>query len=159
MRAEVDINEIDIAKVALGAPARVIPDAYPDRSFDANLVKIYPEADRQKGTVKVEVSINHPDLTIVKPEMSVRVNFSTGDATRADRKPTLLVPKKAIMIEGESSYVWTIRDGAAARVSIKRGRELEDGVEVRDGLNDGDLIIVEPPPGLKEGQKVVAKPA
>ncbi len=157
MRAEVDINEIDIAKVALGAPARVIPDAYPDRSFDANLVKIYPEADRQKGTVKVEVRLNHPDLAIVKPEMSVRVNFSTL-ATRAGQRPTLLVPKKAIMTEGEASYVWTIRDGAAERVPIKRGRELEDGVEVRDGLNDGDPVIVEPPPGLKEGQKVVSKP-
>src|SRR5690349_15416524 len=33
MRAEVDINEIDIAKVGLGAPAKVIPDAYPDRAF------------------------------------------------------------------------------------------------------------------------------
>lgn len=158
MRAEVDINEIDIAKVALGAPARVIPDAYPDRSFDANLVKIYPEADRQKGTVKVEVRINHPDMAIVKPEMSVRVNFST-DATRSDQKPTLLVPKKAIMTEGGASYVWTIRDGAASRVPIKRGRELEDGVEVREGLNDGDTVIVEPPPGLKEGQKVMAKAA
>jgi RND family efflux transporter MFP subunit len=158
MRAEVDINEIDIAKVTLGAPARVIPDAYPDRAFDANLVKIYPEADRQKGTVKVEVRLNHPDLAIVKPEMSVRVNFSAS-AVRTEQKPALLVPKKAIMTEDHASYVWTIRDGAAARLPIKRGRELEDGVEVRDGLNDGELIIVEPPPGLKQGQKVVPKPA
>ena len=158
MRAEVDINEIDIAKVAMGAPARVIPDAYPDRPFDANLVKIYPEADRQKGTVKVEVRINHPDLAIIKPEMSVRVNFSTG-ATRGDHKPTLLVPKKAIATEGVSSYVWTIHNGIAGRASIRRGREFEEGVEVKEGLEDGDVVIIEPPPGLKEGQKVDAKPA
>jgi RND family efflux transporter MFP subunit len=156
MRAEVDINEIDIAKVGLGAPAKVIPDAYPDRAFDATLVKIYPEADRQKGTVKVEVSINHPDLAIIKPEMSARVNFSTGP-TRADEKPMLLVPKKAIVTEGGTQYVWMIRSGNAERVPIKRGRELEDGVEVREGLNDGDLVIVEPPSGLKEGQQVLAK--
>ena len=104
------------------------------------------------------MSINHPDLAIVKPEMSVRVNFSTS-ATRADQRPTLLVPKKAIVPEGGESYVWTIRDGAAARVPIKRGRELEDGVEVREGLSDGDIVIVEPPAGLKEGQKVVPKAA
>jgi len=79
MRAEVDINESDIARVALGNPAIVVPDAYPDRSFRASLVKIYPDADRQKGTVKVEVKISHPDLRIVKPEMSAKVSFlSTG---------------------------------------------------------------------------------
>ena len=80
MRAEVDINEVDIAKVALGSPAQVIPDAYPDRPFDARLVKIYPEADRQKGTVKVEVGILKPNLAIIKPEMSVRVSFSVAPA-------------------------------------------------------------------------------
>ena len=159
MRAEVDINESDIAKVdARERRQASYPTLTRTSSFDANLVKIYPEADRQKGTVKVEVRLNHPDMAIVKPEMSVRVNFSTG-ATRADQRPTLLVPKKAIMTEGDASYVWTIRDGAAERVPIKRGRELEDGVEVREGLSDGDLVIVEPPPGLKAGEKVVAKPA
>ena len=31
----------------------------------------YPEADRQKATVKVEVKIRQPDLAMIKPEMSV----------------------------------------------------------------------------------------
>src|SRR6266480_227886 len=42
MRAEVDINEVDIAKVSLGSHAIVVPDAYADRSFEASLVKLYP---------------------------------------------------------------------------------------------------------------------
>src|SRR5262244_4571284 len=75
MRAEVDINESDIAKVSLGMPAVVIPDSYPQAHFDATLVKIYPEADRQKATVKIEVQIREPNLGIIKPEMSVRANF------------------------------------------------------------------------------------
>jgi RND family efflux transporter MFP subunit len=84
MRAEVDINEADIAKVALGSRATVIPDAYSDRRFDAFLVKIYPEADRQKGTVKVEVRIEKPDLLVVKPEMSVKVSFLGAVATSTE---------------------------------------------------------------------------
>src|SRR5216684_7107919 len=75
MRAEVDINEAEIAKVAMGSPATVVPDAYPDRRFNASLVKIYPAADRQKGTVKIEVQIDKPDLQVTKPEMSVKVSF------------------------------------------------------------------------------------
>jgi RND family efflux transporter MFP subunit len=156
MRAEVDINEADISKVAIGSAAKVVPDAYPDRSFDATLVKIYPEADRQKGTVKVEVSIHHPDLSIIKPEMSTKVSFSAG-STRGDDKPLLLVPRKAVVSDGNAAWVWTVRNGTAQRVAIKRGRDLEDGVEVREGLNDGDLVIIEPPAALKDGEKVVSK--
>src|SRR5713226_8725303 len=54
MRAEVDINEADIAKVGIGSPVVVALDSYPDKQFDAVLVKVYPAADRQKGTVKIE---------------------------------------------------------------------------------------------------------
>ncbi len=156
MRAEVDINEADISKVAIGAAARVVPDAYPDRSFDATLVKIYPEADRQKGTVKVEVSIHNPDLSIIKPEMSAKISFSAVGA-RAEGKALLLVPKKAVVSYGNAAYVWIVRNGIAERVAIKRGRELEDGVEVREGLDDGDQVIIEPPADLKAGEKVVSK--
>jgi HlyD family secretion protein len=67
MRCEVDINESDIAKVKMGRPATVISDVYPGNPFPAQIVKIYPEADRQKGTVKVEVHILQPDLKIISP--------------------------------------------------------------------------------------------
>src|SRR5216683_310626 len=75
MRAEVDITEADIAKVRIGSPAAVALDSYPDKQFDAALVKVYPAADRQKGTVKIEVQISRPDLQIIKPEMSAKVSF------------------------------------------------------------------------------------
>jgi RND family efflux transporter MFP subunit len=156
MRAEVDINEVDISKVAIGAPARVIPDAYPDRSFDATLVKIYPEADRQKGTVKVEVSIQKPDLRIIRPEMSARVNF-LDSAAASGKQPLLLVPKKAVITEGQASFVWTVRDGEARKVAVQRGGDFEGGVAIRHGLTDGDLVIVDPPPNLAEGQKVLSQ--
>ena len=69
----------------------------------------------------------------------------------------LLVPKKALISDGNAVSVWTVRNGAAERVAIKRGRDLEAGVEVKQGLNDGDLVIIDPPADLKDGQKVAAK--
>src|SRR5438552_3759539 len=119
MRAEVDINEADIAKVAFGSPASVVPDAYAGRRFDAKLVKVYPEADRQKGTVKVEVQIDNPDLQIIKPEMSVKVSFLEGRSV-ATEDPGVTVPKSAVKTEGTKSYVWTVHDSTVRRVPIVR---------------------------------------
>jgi RND family efflux transporter MFP subunit len=155
MRCEVDINESDIAKVTMGTPATVIPDAYPDNPFPAQVVKIYPEADRQKGTVKVEVKILQPDLKIIKPEMSAKVTFQSIMTTKA-AAPMVLVPKKAIVTEGSANSVWVVRNDSAHTVSIVTGREFQDGVEVRQGLSGGETVIVVPPPTIHEGQPVTA---
>lgn len=153
LRCEVDINESDIAKVTMGTPATVIPDAYPDSPFPAQVVKIYPEADRQKGTVKVEVKVLQPDLKIIKPEMSAKVTFQSIMTQKA-AAPMVLVPKKAIVTEGSASSVWVVRGDATHSIPVVLGREFQDGVEVRQGLSGGETVIVVPPPTLHEGQAV-----
>ena len=154
MRAEVDINEVDIAKVGLGSQAIVVPDAYADRRFEASLVKLYPKADRQKGTVKVEVQFNKPDLQIIKPEMSVKVSFLESQPP-ATQRPRITVPKGAVRIEEGETYVWTVREGIVQRVGIVRGQETETGIEVEQGLNDGDVVVVSPQANLANGGRVV----
>ncbi len=153
MRAEVDINESDISKVTMSAPAQVIPDAYPDMPFSAQVVKIYPAADRQKGTVKVEVRILQPDLKIIKPEMSAKVTFLAATQQKAEA-PLIIVPKKAEVTEGNATYVWVVREGVASKVPITPGREFQEGVEVRAGLSGGEEVIVVPPPTLRDGERV-----
>ncbi len=156
MRVEADISENDIAKVAMRMPAVVVLDAYPDLSFDAAVVKIYPEADRQKGTVKVEVKILKPDMDVVKPEMSAKVTFVAQPSSRG-RQPIILAPKNAIVKNGKQTYVWVVRDGVARQVPILTGREFERGVEVRGGLDGGETVIVAPPVGLTDGQRLASK--
>ena len=153
MRAEVDINEADLAKVSLGSHASVVPDAYADRRFEASLVKVYPKADRQKGTVKVEVQLNKPDLQIIKPEMSVKVSFLENQAP-ATQEPRITVPKGAVRSEEGETYVWTVREGIVQRVGIVRGQETETGIEIEQGLNDGDVVVVSPQANLASGRRV-----
>src|SRR5215470_710410 len=153
MRAEVDINEADIAKVGIGSPVVVTLDAYPDKPFDAALVKVYPAADRQKGTVKIEVQIARPDLQIIKPEMSAKVSFLENQPA-ATQQPRITVPKGAVRIEEGETYVWTVREGIVQRVGIVRGQETETGIEIKQGLKDGDVVVVSPQANLANGRKV-----
>src|SRR5467141_2320305 len=153
MRAEVDINEADIAKVGIGSPVVVVLDSYPDKQFDAALVKVYPAADRQKGTVKIEVQIARPDLQIIKPEMSAKVSFLENQRA-ATQQPRITVPKGAVRIEEGKTYVWTVRKGIVQRVGIVRGQETETGIEIKQGLNDGDVVVVSPQATLANGKKV-----
>jgi RND family efflux transporter MFP subunit len=157
MRVEVDINESDIAKVVMGMPAKIVPDAYQDQSFDAKVVKIYPEADRQKGTVKIEVRFDHPDMRIIKPEMSAKVSFLAAAAAASEQQqPLVLVPKKAIVGSPSAPEVWVVHDTTISRVPLLLGREFQGGLEVKQGLSGGETVVVAPPDNLKDGQEVVA---
>src|SRR5438128_1198990 len=153
MRAEVDINEADIAKVGIGSPVVVALDSYPDKKFDAALVKVYPAADRQKGTVKIEVQIARPDLQIIKPEMSAKVSFLENQPA-ATQQPRITVPKGAVRIEEGKTYAWTVRKGIVQRVGIVRGQETETGIEIKQGLNDGEVVVVSPQANLASGRRV-----
>ncbi len=154
MRAEVDINEADIAKVGIGSPVVVALDSYPDKQFDAALVKVYPAADRQKGTVKIEVQIARPDLQIIKPEMSAKVSFLENQPAAATQQPRMTVPESAVRVEEGETYVWTVRKGIVQRVGVARGQKTEAGIEIKQGLNDGDVVVVSPPATLANGRKV-----
>ncbi len=154
MRAEVDINESDISKVTIGEPASVVLDAFPDHSFAAKVVKIYPAADRQKGTVKVEVHIVTPDLRIIKPEMSAKVTFLAKSASTQEAAPLVLVPKKAIVTKSGRAFVWTVQGDRIRRTEVSLGRDFQDGVEVLQGLTGGEMVIVVPPAGLHEDEQV-----
>jgi len=153
MRAEVDINEADIAKVGIGSPVVVVLDSYPDKQFNAALVKVYPAADRQKGTVKIEVQIARPDLQIIKPEMSVKVSF-LENRPPGKLEPVITVPKSAVRHDESEAYVWTVREGIVRRVNVVCGLTTETGIEVRQGLKDGDSVVITPDVKLVNGGKV-----
>jgi HlyD family secretion protein len=158
MRVEADISENDIAKVVMNMPASVVLDAYPERNFDARVAKIYPEADRQKGTLKVEVKILKPDLTIVRPEMSAKITFMVS-ATGASRRPLIVIPKNTAIKAGRETNVWTVSDGMARWLPILTGRELEAGLEVKAGLDGSETLIVAPPDNLRDGEPVITRPS
>lgn len=74
LQVELDINESDLAKIALGARCRVIPEAYPDKRYDGVVAEISPEANRQKGTLQIKAGIQNPDKHLT-PELTAKVEF------------------------------------------------------------------------------------
>jgi RND family efflux transporter MFP subunit len=156
LRAEVDVNESDLARVALGQPARVTPDAYPERSYAARVVKLYPQIDRQKGTLKVEVGILEPDAWL-KPDMSVRIAFLAegGDAPGGESAPVVLAPRAAIRAQAGERYVWVATQGRLRRQPVTvAGPSGVDRVVVSEGLAGGEALVLGDAGDLREGRRV-----
>ncbi len=74
LRVEADINESDIGRLSLQQAAEIVIDGVANQVYQGRLIRIWPEANRQKGTVKVEVLILNADAQC-RPESSARVSF------------------------------------------------------------------------------------
>ena len=155
LRGQVDVTEAELAKVHLGQQARVVPDAYPDRRYDAKVVKLYPQVDRQKGTLRVEVQIARPDEQLW-PDMSARITFlepAAGTATRA-----VLVPRSAVRTVGGRPTAWVVADARVRAVAVATGPDFGEQVQVTSGLSGGETVVVGEGPELADGQAVEPGP-
>lgn len=144
MRAELDVNESDLSRIRMGQPAEVKPDAYPDRSYAARVVKLYPQINRQKGTLKVEVGIEKPDEWL-RPDMSVRITFLAEAAPLVEGEPEaalVLVPREALRSDGTGSYVWVVTGDSLRRQAVEAAGERGDRVVVAKGLAGGEAVVV-----------------
>lgn len=153
-RAEVDVNEIDLAKVHLGQEAEVVPDAFPARRYRSKVVKLHPQVNRQKGTLTVEVLIEERDDHLL-PEMSARVTFLAAPAAgRAEGASSVVLPRQAVRSEGLTTFVWEVTAGRARRREVRTGDAFGDEIAVLHGLAGGEAIVVGSADGLIEGGEV-----
>jgi RND family efflux transporter MFP subunit len=153
LRAEVDVNEADLARVHLGQPAEVVPDAFQDRRYPAKVVKLYPQVNRQKGTLKVEAQILEPD-DVLRPDMSVRVQFLAEAQPAEVGEAVVLAPRAAVRQEGGAAYVWVVTAGRLRRQTVRTGTEMGQRIVVAEGLLGGEALVVGSAEGLGEGRAV-----
>jgi HlyD family secretion protein len=157
LRAEVDVSEADLSRIHLGQKAQVVPDAYPDKGYAAEVVKLYPQVNRQKGTLKIEVAIEGPDETLL-PDMSVRIHFMGADASPQAGGPGLvLAPKAALRNDAAGAYAWVITDGRLRRQALRAGADQGEQVVVVEGLTGGEALVVGDSADLEDGQRVVPR--
>lgn len=156
MRAQVDVNEADLSRVFLGQRAVVTPDAYPQAKYDARVVKFYPQVDRAKGTLRIEVRLESPDDKLL-PDMSARVTFLADARAQESGDPLVVVPAAAVRRnERGEAFVWLVRDGRVEARPVAVGDALGGRVRVTAGLDGGEWVVVGNA-ALRPGQRVRAK--
>jgi HlyD family secretion protein len=158
LEIEVDVNESYINRVRAGQPVSAVLDAYPDWQIPATVITLVPTADRQKATVLVRIGFQKLDPRIL-PDMGVKVTF-LREAEAADvqvAQSVTLVPQAAVQKDGESSYVFVVRQNTVERRAVKTAGTDGDRLEVVAGLKGGDQVVIAPPAELSEGMLIAIK--
>jgi HlyD family secretion protein len=153
LRVEVDVSELDIARLHDGMPCTVVPDAYKDRRYNGRIMWIDPGANYSKATVQVKVRIDEPN-EYLRVEGSAQVTFMPiAPDQPQDERAAIWVPRAAIVQEGGAMSVFTVVDGKFRRQPITAGRTSADRVEVVAGLTPGQTIAAAKAETINDGQR------
>ena len=147
----VQIDEKNLAKLALGQKALGSADAYAGQRFAADLVYINPGVDAARGAVEVKLRVPAPPAYL-RQDMTVSVDIEV-----ARRANAVVMPAEALR-DGSGAKPWAlaVRDGRAVHVPLKLGLRGDGRIEVLEGLAPGDLLV-SPANGLvKAGQRLRA---
>jgi membrane fusion protein (multidrug efflux system) len=144
------IPQSELSRIASGHEARVRVDALPGQEFRATIARISPTVDMQNGTFRATAYIDNEDGRLA-PGMFSR--FSIAWEKHSD---ALLVPKIAIVREDNDSVVYVVHDGTASRRAVILGIEANDHVQILDGLDGSEQIVVTGQGSLRDGISVLA---
>ncbi|MDO8575133.1 MAG: efflux RND transporter periplasmic adaptor subunit [bacterium] len=138
-KVEVQIPEVDIAKVAMDNTANITLDAYgKNEIFTGKVISIDPAETIFEGvpSYKVTLRFDNSDNRI-RSGMTANVSIITND------KNVLAIPLRAVKNIGMDKKVKVQRNGNIEEISIKAGIKGNNGfTEVIEGISEGEKVVV-----------------
>jgi len=137
------VDEFYLARIAVGQVALFPSDG---RDYKANIAKIYPQV--ANGTFRIDLNFDNPNPQGVHTGQAFDIRLELGRAATAK-----MLPNGPFYQETGGNWVFVVApDGRyATRRNVRLGRRNPEHVEVVDGLQTGDKVIVS---GYEAFQKI-----
>ena len=131
-----DVYEYELPRLSVGQNATVTLSYWPGRVWNGKVTYVYPAVDEKTRTVKVRVELDNPKGEL-KPEMFAEVTIHASPRT------VLQVPDDAILESGTRNIVFVSEaEGKLSPREVSVGDHGTGAVEIRDGLKEGDVVVL-----------------
>jgi macrolide-specific efflux system membrane fusion protein len=133
------IDETDIGRIEIGQAVTFTVDTYTETEFSGIVTAIYPKAEIQNNVVNyiTIIKIQNQEEKILRPEMTASVNI-----WMQKHENVITIPAKALIRKNEKYYVSIMQDGQAIEQEVKTGLRQNSYVEILEGLNETEKIII-----------------
>jgi HlyD family secretion protein len=163
LEVEADLLSLDVVDVKVGDQVEIYGPAVGLPRAQGTVRQIYPAGFTKVSSlgveqqrVKVVVTFRAADLRRLLDERHlgvgyrVRVKIVVRQQSRA-----MVIPRSALFRGAEGAWtVFAVRGGRARLVAVETGLMNDQRAEVRNGLAEGDVVIVAPENNLEDGQAV-----
>jgi len=146
--ADVDLVGMDVARVSPGMPARVRHHAWEGDAFDGRVLRLAPTLDPVTRTLRAEVAVENPGGRL-RPGMFVEVTLI---AERREGVP--VVPREAVAERGGRKVVFVLNGQKVSRREVGLGLGDDEIIEIRQGVEPGERVVVRGLETLTDGTSV-----
>ena len=122
--------------------------SFPGETFDASIKRMAGALDLKLRSERVEMDVTNTDKKLL-PGMIAEVML-----TLSGKDSTFVVPKTALVSSNEALYVIKVVSNKTQRVMVKKGRELNDKVEIFGELALNDRLLTKATEEIRDGSAV-----
>lgn len=149
LKLHVQVGEANISKLEIGEEMHVLVPAV-SGEYSGVVTSIPPQIDSMTKAYPVLLEINN-EKREVKGGMYAEI------ALVVERRENIItVPQNAILEQEQQKVVYIVENDTVKMKAVKVGLTLGDKAEILEGLNEGEMLIVEGQYGVKDGSLVSA---
>ncbi|MBI2994195.1 MAG: efflux RND transporter periplasmic adaptor subunit [Gammaproteobacteria bacterium] len=149
LKVDFGIPERFAAQVGVGQQVEIGVDAYPNDLFVGAVYAVDPRIDPASRRVQLRARIDNPGGRL-KPGMFAEVALVLDT-----REQAMWVPEQAIVPTTTAQFVYRVVDGKAVMTPVKLGLRKPGSVEILEGLQDSDVVVIEGQMKLFDGAPVM----
>jgi HlyD family secretion protein len=150
-----NVPEVDISQIKQGQKVEITVDAYPDEIFQGQVRLIAPEAVVEQNVTSFQVRV-----TVNQGSEKLRSGMNVSEVTFLGNniQNALLIPQELIVTRKGKTGVWLLGEKNQPEFNlVKIGANIDNEVQVLDGLKAGDRIFIDLPKTKEKGKTEQSK--
>jgi len=149
----VSVPEQDAPFIQTGQPVDLTFSELPGETFKGKVVRSSDSLSQQSRTLLTEIQVGDPQHRL-RPGMfaSVQMHYRAPN-------PGILISGDSLITMARGQFVPVVENGIIQMRPVHVGRDLGTQVYITAGLQDGDLVVVNPTDAVKQGARVSTRPA
>jgi RND family efflux transporter MFP subunit len=150
LKVKVNVAEKDVIRLKVGEKVEVTTDVFPGSVFTGTIFSISSKGD-EGHTYPVEVVLKNSKLQL-KAGMFGRVNFMPKSSGNL-----IVIPRESIVGSVKDAKLFIINNNVAKIRSVVVGKEAGTNIEILDGLQEGEQVVINGQNNLSEGAPVIIR--
>jgi RND family efflux transporter MFP subunit len=148
LKLNVKVTGTEVLNINPGQEVQVMADIYPGRVLTGVVQHVAVKADRSLQ-YPVEISLTNPGEIPLKAGM-----YATARFVFEEENPSLVIGRNAIVGSLQDAEVFVVDNATAQLRQVTVGKVVEEQVEILEGLQAGDTVVISGQFNLRDGMAV-----